>query len=383
MLAMLNCLAPGGRLRNFSRRSIIMVSITVALALALIAYVTRSAPRILDESARQRVVLELSEVLRNEYVYPDIGAKAAARISASHAAGQYNGLSDGVAFAAQLSSDLAEITRDKHLKVLWKDLPRQPITGSARPLEQAGISRADKLPGGVGYIEIIGFPRLSAYKPVLDTIMLALKDSRGLIIDVRRNRGGDPESVAYFVSYLMTSTPAREISSIIMRTPGTTAFERVRQYNQPTPITFANRPIYVLTSNNTFSGGEELAYDVQSHKLGKIIGEITRGGANPAGPVNLSDGIMAVIPFGRTEDPITKSNWEGKGVQPDVQVPSTDALKVALQKFGQAPVSGIHDASIEQVFAPRPKRSFWSVVGALVAFTVAVLLLVRLRKRRQ
>lgn len=337
----------------------------------------------LDEGARERVVVKLGKALRSNYVYPDIGTKAASKISASHAAGQYKGLSDGVAFAARLSSDVAEITRDKHLRVLWQDAPPQSLPGSPTPPAQAGITRADTLPGGVGYIEVIGFPPLPAYKPVLDAAMLALQGSRGLIIDVRRNGGGDPESVAYLVSYLMTSTPTQEISSIISRVPETTAFMRDRQYSQPTPVSFANRPIYVLTSSNTFSGGEELAYDVQSHKLGKVVGEITRGGAHPAGPVDLSDGVVAVIPFGRTEDPITKSNWEGRGVQPDLQVPATDALKVALQALGQAPVSGIQDASIAQVFAPRPKRILWLVVGAMVAFMLALSLLFRLRKRRQ
>ncbi|WP_183926095.1 S41 family peptidase [Sphingomonas sp. BK069] len=78
----------------------------------------------------------------------------------------------------------------------------------------------------------------------------------------------------------------------------------------------------MLTSKGTSSGGEELAYYLQPHKLGKVIGEITRGGANPAGPVDLGDGIIAVPQFDRTEDLITKSNWEGRGVRLDVRIPS-------------------------------------------------------------
>lgn len=370
-------------MRSLSHRSIIVFSIAVVLTLAAIAHIRREAPRTLDQGARQRVVMKLSDALRANYIYPDIGAKAATKITASHAAGQYNGLPDGVAFAARLTADVAEIASDKHLRVLWQDAPPQPLSASERPHAEVGITRADTLAGGVGYIEIIGFPPLSVYKPVLDKAMLALEDSHALIIDVRRNGGGDPESVAYLVSYLMASPPTREISSIISRIPGTTSFTRDRQFSRPTPVSFTNCPAYVLTSKNTFSGGEELAYDVQSHKLGKVVGEITRGGAHPAGPIDLSDGVVAIIPFGRTEDPITKTNWELRGVQPDVQTPASDALKVTLQVLGQIPVSSIQDASIAQVFAPRPRRTLWFAVGTLVALTFGVHLIVSASKRRR
>ena len=118
-------------------------------------------------------------------------------------------------------------------------------------------------------------------------------------------------------------------------------------------MSFANIPIYVLTSKNTFSGGEEFAYDVQTHKLGQIVGEVTGGGANPTGPVDLGHGLVASIPRGRAENPITKTNWEGHGVQPDIPVSAQDALKVALQKLGQKPATEIAVGSMQQVFAPR------------------------------
>jgi hypothetical protein len=112
-------------------------------------------------------------------------------------------------------------------------------------------------------------------------------------------------------------------------------------------------PVYVLTSAATFSGGEELAYDVQALKLGKIVGEVTGGGANPTGPVPLPDGLIAAIPFGRSENPVTKTNWEGRGVQPDIPVPAADALKTALQRLGQPPVANVAAASQQQVFTLR------------------------------
>jgi hypothetical protein len=219
------------------------------------------------------------------------------------------------------------------------------------PLSDAGLTRADKLAGGIGYLEIIGFPPLEAFKPVVDRAMGALKGSRGLIIDVRRNGGGSPESVAYLVSYLVKQ--GRPINTIISRSPKTKEFTRETFSSVSTPVSFAEVPVYVLTSKDTFSGGEEFAYDVQAFKRGTIVGEVTGGGANPTGPVDLGHGVMASIPWGRAENPITKANWEGHGVQPHEAAPADDALRHALQKLGHKPVADVEAASLNRVFSPR------------------------------
>jgi len=309
----------------------------------------------IDSNVRQDVVAKLSDALRNNYVFPDLGEKAAKKISASLFAGDYDGLSDPSSFAARLSADVAAVVHDKHLRIDSIGAPPSSAPGPAGniPRSETGIVRADLLAGGVGYIEVIGFPPLPAFKPTVDRAMLALKGSRALIIDDRRNGGGSPDSVAYLVSFLVPPNRSMEINDIVAREPKTNNFKRERFSSQPTPVSFANIPIYVLTSKNTFSGGEEFAYDVQTHKLGKIVGEVTGGGANPTGPVDLGNGLMASIPWGRAENPITRTNWEGRGVQPDVSVSAQDSLKVALQKLGRKPATEIAAASLKQVFAPR------------------------------
>jgi hypothetical protein len=183
--------------------------------------------------------------------------------------------------------------------------------------------------------------------------MTALKGSKALIIDDRRNGGGDPASVAYAVSFLVPPDRHLHINDIVIRTANTTDFTRNGTDSQPTPVSFAGIPVYVLTSHATFSGGEEFAYDVKTHRLGQIVGEVTGGGANLTGPVQLGHGLMAAIPFGRSESPVTKANWEGTGVQPDVAVPAADALKAALERLGQPGIADIAAASKKQVFVLR------------------------------
>ena len=210
-----------------------------------------------------------------------------------------------------------------------------------------------RLAGDVGYVEVIGFPPMAAFKPAIDRAMTGLKGSKALIIDDRRNGGGDPASVSYLGSFLVPPGKPVHINDIVKRVANTTNFERTSMMSSPTPVNFAGVPVYVLTSAMTFSGGEEFAYDVQALKVGKVVGEVTGGGANPTGPVILGNGLMAAIPWGRSENPVTKTNWEGRGVKPDVPVPAAEAFKTALERLGQPAVAEIAAASKQQVFAPR------------------------------
>jgi len=335
-------------------------------------------PAALDAAARQAVVAALGTALRDRYVFPDIGARAANRIEAALAAGEYDNL-DHAAFAARLTADVEAIAHDKHLRVNWQGGPG-PVGGPAAgaspppmPRGEAGVVRADRLAGGIGYIEVVAFPPPGAFKPALDRAMAGLAGSKALIIDVRRNGGGAPPAVAYLVSYLLAAEPRVHINTIVGRTAGTGEFTRQDFHNEPTPVSFAGVPVYVLTSTRTFSGGEEFAYDVKSLQRATLVGELTGGGANPTGGVPLGNAFGASIPFGRAENPVTGTNWEGHGVDPDVAVPAADALRVALERLGHAPAADIAAASQGQVFTPRaePLPGTEAAVRGLVAGLVS------------
>lgn len=309
----------------------------------------------IDQGARQAVVEKLAQSMRDRYVFPDVGEQAAAAITAALARGDYNGLNDPAALAARLTTDLAAVAHDKHLRIISQASAPPPPGPGAGPAfhDEAGIVRADKLASDIGYIEISGFPPPPVFKPVLDRALARLKGSRALIIDDRRNGGGVPQSVAYLVSYLLPPGEPVTVIEFIGRTPGTREFKRDRTMTTPTPFNFAGVPIYVLTSKATFSGGEEFAYDLKTMKRATLVGEVTGGGANPVGPVSLGYDLVAAMPGGRPESPITKTNWEGVGVEPDVKVPAAEALGAALKALGQTPVADIAAASREQVFTPR------------------------------
>ena len=92
---------------------------------------------------------------------------------------------------------------------------------------------------------------------------------------------------------------------------------------------YGTKDVYILTSNRTFSGAEEFSYNMKNLKRATLIGETTGGGAHPGSFVRLSEHFGAFIPSGRAISPITKTNWEGTGVEPDIKVPKEQALKTA------------------------------------------------------
>jgi C-terminal processing protease CtpA/Prc len=146
-----------------------------------------------------------------------------------------------------------------------------------------------------------------------------------LIFDLRENHGGDPSMVDFMVSYLFRGPT--HINDLTNRHDNET-----HQYWAlpwiPGPR-FIDQPVYVLTSHETFSGGKEFTFDLKTQKRATIVGETTGGGAHPVRGMPAGDHFTIGVPFGRPINPVTKGDWEGKGVEPDVKVSAADALTTA------------------------------------------------------
>jgi retinol-binding protein 3 len=85
----------------------------------------------------------------------------------------------------------------------------------------------------------------------------------------------------------------------------------------------------VLTSDRTFLGAEEFSYDLKMLKRATLVGETTAGAAHMVGPHRIDDHFMILVPYARSINPISKTDWEGRGVEPDVNVDAADALATA------------------------------------------------------
>ena len=315
----------------------------------------QSAGPAFDAAARRTVIETAAEALRSRYVFPDVGERAAMALESALAAGEYDDLADSTAFAQRLTADVQAVANDKHLRVSAFGQPFADPGPPSPPLQnEAGIVRADRLADNIGYLEIVAFPPLEAFQAPLDRAMAALRETRALIIDARRHGGGTPTSETYLASYLVEAGQRVAVNKFISRNAGTETFRTEEFWTSPTPFSYSGKPVYVLTSSRTFSGGEALAYDLRALELARVVGETTAGGAHPGGMVPVGAGFAMFVPTGRGENPTTGTNWQNVGVVPDVAAPAADALKVALEQLGVAPRDTDVDALSEaRLFEPR------------------------------
>ena len=169
--------------------------------------------------------------------------------------------------------------------------------------------------------------------PAIAAAMELVAGTYALIIDLRRNGGGSPEGVVFWCSYLFGEEPTH-LNDIFRTDTGET-----RQFWSLPYLPgsrYVDRPVYVLTSSRTFSGGEDFCYTLQALGRAQLIAEITGGGAHPTRPFGISPAVHIAIPFARSVNPVTGTNWQGSGVVPDVAVPDAEAYDTAYTAYTKA-----------------------------------------------
>lgn len=281
----------------------------------------------LDHTKIEQAIGGITTELRDAYVFPEIGAKAADALQSNLEAKVYAGVTDPAQFARQLTEQLRALTSDSHMRVIY-GLPFGDQSRTSEP-QGAGLV-AERLEGNVEYINLPSFVPPDIFHPAADEAIRKLLNTAAIIIDMRDNGGGHPASVAYLISFFLDQSQPVHLNDLIWRNRGTSTFRTEAFFSSPTPVTYLDQPVYVLVGPQTYSAGEEFSYDLHVLKRAVIVGEASRGGANPGGLNELGSDLFVIVPTGRAENPITRSNWGGKGVLPDVQTTSEAALKTAL-----------------------------------------------------
>ena len=282
------------------------------------------------------VAAHCADVVAERFVLPEVGERAATRLRERDAAGDYEGL-DPASLAIALSADLQGVAHDLHLRVIHHPDGVPPTEDPAAYEEYwremarttaGGMRRVERLEGNVAHLSI--GPVLASVGPSWDAVTAAMAlvaDADALVLDVRGCRGGDPDTVQLLVSHLVGEEPVRLVD-IESRVEG---LRQRRTHPVATRRFGPDKPLAVLTSAATFSGGEELAFDVQLLNRGQVVGERTRGGANPREGVALHPELELAVPVARAMHPRDGSSWEGVGVRPDVECPAHEALDRALE----------------------------------------------------
>jgi hypothetical protein len=319
-------------------RHVLLTAFTL-LAAPMLAQGPAGPPDItIDAAIRAEVIDGALRALNDAYVFPEVAKQMEAAIRARQQRKEYDAVTSGRQFAQMLTEHLREVSHDLHLGVNLLPPPpppppppaaggpsmeeRQQLIGTR---QNFAFVRVERLPGNIGYLDLRGFMPPSVAGETATAAMNFLANLDAVIFDLRQNGGGDPSMVAFLTTYLFAQPV--HLNDFYVRPTNETRPSWTLPYVPGRRL--INKDVYILTSSRTFSGAEEFTYNLKHLKRATVVGETTGGGAHTVGGRRLNNHFSIGVPSGRPINAVTKTNWEGVGVEPDVKVPAENALEVA------------------------------------------------------
>ncbi len=322
----------------------------------------------LTAQEKKEVVKSIGDLLNEHYIYEETAKKMADAISTKLKNGGYDKITDPMEFAQLLGADLIAVSHDNHIRARvdpeWIRKTKETVSEAdslAFVKEQVGYAQMDNfgfqevkiLDGNVGYLNLTGFYDTEYGGETAAAAMTFLSNASALIVDLRQNNGGSPAMIQLISSYLFGPEPVH-LNNFYTRS----SKEPKQTWTLPhiTGKRSPDIPVYVLTSNRTFSAAEEFSYNLKNMERATLIGETTGGGAHPGGTMAATERFTIWVPTGRAENPISKTNWEGTGVKPHIEIPATEALEEAHMKAIEAVMK-------EHKEGPMAEKLAWSLTG--------------------
>lgn len=285
---------------------------------------------------RSSVVDRVAKTIETKYHDPKRASDIAQALRKASRSGRFRGLRRPEEWAAGVSKFLAGF--DRHFNVRFAPVPpgtkeveaghrdRESYLAAARR-SNFGFEKVERRTGNVGYLRLRSFEDASLAGGAAAAAMTFLENTDALIIDLRRNGGGDPGMVQLLASYFFEDNQTH-LNNLYWRPRNFT-----RQLWTLSYVPGKRRPkvpLFILTSRATGSAAEAFAYHLQALERATVIGTKTAGAANPGDMFRVGD-FALFISTGRAINPVTETNWEGTGVTPDVAIAADAALEEALR----------------------------------------------------
>lgn len=290
----------------------------------------------LDAASRHRVIAKATEYLKQYYIYPDIAQRTADVLLAHEKSGEDDAATEGPVFAWLLTRQMNDVSHDRQLIMAYQPvtIPERPpgptpedLAEYRREMERSNCTfeKVEVLPHNIGYVKLNSFPDPSVCRAKAADVMVSLNNVDAMIFDLRDNRGGSADMVALLATYLFDRPT--HLNDFYDR--GANSNEQSWTLPPIPGNKLSGKPAYVLTSASSFSAAEAFSYDLKMLKRVTLVGETTSGQSHVGMAHRIDDHFIIRIPGIRAINPISKTNWEGTGVEPDVKVRTADALATA------------------------------------------------------
>lgn len=318
-------------------------SFTISLVLVFsISYLCRGQENLKPSIDVRHLIDTVNLRLKNNYVFPEKADLIAKFLKSQVKKKTYALLSkDPRKLAEQIQADIYNVHRDPHMFVNYDPSFAERNKDAAKPNDEEmlenrrywqennySFKKVELLPGNIGYFPFNNFVKyIKEAKPIIASALGFLSNSIAIIIDLRDNGGGEPAMVSQLESYFFKEKT--HMNDMVNRSSKDTTF----YYADPakTDGLTLSMPIYILTSKKTFSAAEDFIYAMQQAKRAVVVGEVTGGGAHPQMPFSVGQGFVVHIPFARSLNPVTKTDWEVTGVIPEFKVDASKALVKAQE----------------------------------------------------
>ena len=306
---------------------------TILLACVFFNAGTQAKAQTITDQDKIALLESMMKVISNQYVLKDKVDEINAHLKSLLNDAEIKQINNPNRLATYLSEQITQF--DGHFRVSWSkpgknEQPEPGESWSERAVRKNhGFNTLQHLTGNIAYLDLRFFDGSEAAQKRADAVMSWMADSTAVIIDLRENGGGSPGMVQYICSYFFAPETKVHLNSIYNRlSDSTTEFWTL----QDLPGKYMpDVPLYVLTSARTASAAEEFAYNMKTRKRAILIGEVTAGGANPGGDVDLVSGFSMFVSTGMAINPVTQKNWEGTGVEPDQAVAADEAFDAAYE----------------------------------------------------
>ena len=317
---------------NFTFRSFLLITV-----LFFNFNVSTAQDKPITELYKEQAINRLSELMNDFYVFPEVAKLTEEHLMVQLKEGHFEQCGNDVTFAEALTESVQAINKDKHMRIRTTRPYVAPANSPDRMIEvrvdqinrtrrsNAGFSSVKIMEGNVGYLDLRGFAGLENGKAVADAYMKLMSRTDAIIIDLSKNGGGSPNMVQYLCSFFFDQKI--HLNSLYWRERNET--REFWTLDEVGGIKMPDVPLFIITSSRTFSGAEEFSYNMQTQKRAILIGQTSGGGANPGGTMRINDNLNVFIPTGRAINPITKTNWEGVGVIPEVETTIEETLDKA------------------------------------------------------